>query len=114
VEEGYFVIGYCVLLASVLITNLYRRGVIPLEAQMCVAAGCGFQETENHLFLSCPLFDQIWQLVRNWLCVYSADHYNIVDHFYQFGTIFGGAKSRRSHAFVLARLCLGDLEGKKR
>jgi len=82
-------------------TNLYPRGVIPSEAQMCVA-GCGFQETENRLFLSCPLFGQMWQLVRNWL-VYSADHYYIVDQFYQFGTLSGGAKSRCSlmHCFSL-------------
>lgn len=84
-------------------TNLYRRGVIPSEAQMCVA-GCGFEETENHLFLSCPLFGQIWQLVRNWLCVYSPDHYNIVDHFCRFGALSGGANSRRSlmHLFWFA------------
>jgi len=54
---------------------------------MCVA-GCGFRETENHLFLCCPLLDQIWHIVRNWLCVYSADHFN------QFRTISGGDKSR--------------------
>jgi hypothetical protein len=84
-------------------TNLYRRGVISSEAQICVA-GCGLQETENHLFLSCPLFGQMWQLVRNWLCVYSADHYTIVDHFYQFGTLYGGAKTRCSlmHLFWFA------------
>jgi len=33
--------------------NLYRRGVISHGAQMCVA-GCGYQETENHLFHRVP------------------------------------------------------------
>jgi len=46
------------------------------------------------LFLSCTLFGQIWQLIRSWLCVYSADPDNIVDHFYQFGTLSGYGKSR--------------------
>jgi len=55
-------------------SNLCCRGVIPSAAQMCVA-GCGFQETENHPFLAYPLFGQIWKLVRNWLCVYSADYF---------------------------------------
>jgi len=40
---------------------------------------------------------------------YSADHYNIVDHFYRFVTISSGAKSRCS----LMHLVLFDLEGKK-
>ena len=35
-------------------------------------------------------------IVRNWLCVYSVDPHNIVDHFIQFGNISGGAKSRYS------------------
>jgi len=56
--------------------------------------------------LSCPLFGQMWQLVRNWLCVYSVDHYSIVDHFYQFGTLSGGSKSRCSlmHMFWFATI----------
>jgi len=44
--------------------NLFRRGIISHEARFCVS-GCGLQEIENHLFLTCSLFGQIWQLVRN-------------------------------------------------
>lgn len=76
-------------------TNLFRRGIIPFEAQMCVS-GCSQQEFENHVFLSCPFFGQLWQLVRNWLGVYSADPFNIVDYFYQFATSSGYGKSRCS------------------
>lgn len=61
--------------------NLFRRGIISHEAQFCVS-GCGLQETGNHLFLTCCLFGQIWQLVRNWPFVYIADPSNILDHFY--------------------------------
>jgi hypothetical protein len=73
-------------------TNLFLRGIISPETQLCVS-GCGQQESETHLFLTCRLFGQLWQLVRNWLSVYSADPSNIVDHFYQFGTSFGFGKS---------------------
>jgi len=51
----------------------------------CVS-GCGQQKLETHLFFTCPLFGQLWELVRKWLCVYSANPSNILDHFYQFGT----------------------------
>ena len=49
--------------------NLFRRGIIQYEDQMCVG-GCGVQETNEHLFLNCGVFAQLWQLVRNWLHVY--------------------------------------------
>jgi len=45
-------------------------------------------------------------MVRDWLGVYTADHYNIVDHFYQFGTIFGGAKSRGSLMHLVWFACV--------
>ena len=35
-------------------TNLFRRGIISPEAQLCVS-GYGCQESETHLFLSCRL-----------------------------------------------------------
>jgi len=76
-------------------TNLFRRGIIPFEAQWCVS-GCGHQESESHLFLTCSLFGQFLQLVRSWLGVYSADPSNIQDHFYLFCTSSSFAKSRCS------------------
>jgi len=39
-------------------TNLFHRGIIHENAQVCVS-GCGFKESD-HLFLYCPLFGQIW------------------------------------------------------
>ena len=44
--------------------NLFRRGIISSEAWLCVL-GCGQQKSEFHLFLTCPIFGQLWQLVRN-------------------------------------------------
>jgi len=35
--------------------NLFRRGIIPREAQICVG-GCGMQEMDVHLFLNCGNF----------------------------------------------------------
>jgi len=32
--------------------NLFRRGIIPLESQLCVS-GCGNIESAKHLFLYC-------------------------------------------------------------
>jgi len=73
-------------------TNLFRRGIISYKAQLCVS-GCGHQESESHLFLTCPLFGQLWHLVRNWLSVFTVDPSNIQDIFYLFGTSAGFAKS---------------------
>lgn len=60
--------------------NLFRRGVILPDDQYCVS-GCGYHEFESHIFLSCDFFGQLWQLVRNWLDVHSADPTHIMDHF---------------------------------
>jgi len=86
-------------------TNLLHRGIIPYEASLCVS-GCGQQESETHLFLSCHFFGQLWQLVRNWFGVYSADLSNIVDHFYQFATSSGYGKSRCSLMHLIWCACL--------
>jgi len=51
-------------------------------------------DTDLHLLLSCNVFGQVWQLVRHWLGVHSADPLTIVDHNLQFGTSSGLAKSR--------------------
>jgi len=80
--------------------NLFQRGIIPHETQLCVG-GCGLQETENHMFLTCPLFGQIWHLVRHWLGVYSANPSTILDHCLQFGSSSDYAKSRCSFMSVI-------------
>ena len=61
--------------------NLFRRRIIPSEAQWCVT-GCDIQESENHLYLNCGVFGQIWPLVRNWLGVCATDPSNVMDLFF--------------------------------
>jgi len=78
-----------------------RSQRLTYEAQLCVS-GCGQQESETYVFLSCQFFGQLWQLVRNWLGVYSTDPSNIVDHFYQFGTSFGYGKCSLMHLIWFA------------
>jgi hypothetical protein len=80
--------------------NLFRRGIVQNDAQMCVT-GCGLVESDAHLFLHCDIFGQVWQLVRHWLSVSSADPATVVDHFHQFGTSSGFAKSRCSFMHLI-------------
>jgi len=75
--------------------NLFHRGVIHNEAQMCVS-GCGLHECSDHLFLLCNHFGKVWHLVRQWLGVYIVDPPTLVDHFIQFGTSAGFSKARCS------------------
>lgn len=57
-----------------------QNRICSAEARYCVS-GCGFHESECHLIVSCAFFGHLWQLVRNWLCVHSADPSHILDHF---------------------------------
>jgi len=82
------------------------------EAQMCVS-GYGQHESEIHLYLSCPPFGRLWQLVRNWLGVYLADPSNTVDHFYHFGTSSGFGKSRCSLMHMIWFACSWVIYGRK-
>jgi len=50
--------------------NLQRRGVIPLDAQLCIS-GCGHHERAEHLIIHCLTFGSLWQLVKSWIGVYS-------------------------------------------
>ena len=76
------------------------RGIIQFDDQMCVG-GCGVQETNEHLFLNCGDFAQLWQLVRNWLHVFIALPSNTEEHFLQFGSASGHARSRCSFMFMI-------------
>jgi len=58
-------------------------------------------ETYVHLFLTCDTFGQIWQLARNWLDVHTSDPSTIVEHFLQFGTSSGHAKSQCCFMFLI-------------
>jgi len=76
-------------------TNLVARGMIGTDAQLCVS-GCGEVETAHHLFVSCPIFRELWSLVRAWIGVCGADLPYVPDHFHQFTLLAGGATFRRS------------------
>ena len=39
--------------------NLITRGIIQAEANVCVG-GCGFEESADHLFITCRHFSQLW------------------------------------------------------
>jgi len=67
---------------------------------MCVG-GCGMQETNDHLFLNCGFFGQIWKLIHNWLGVYTIFPYNTSDHFLQFDSAAGYAKVWRFFMFLI-------------
>jgi len=62
-------------------------------------------KSETHLFLSSHFFSQLWQLVRNWFGVYSANPSNIMDHFYHLGTSSGYGKSRCSLMHLIWFAC---------
>jgi len=90
---------------------LMKRGLFGLSTIMTCSSDAMFAFCfMSHLhflchvcisFLTCGFFGQIWQLVCNWLRVHSTDPSNIVDHFLQFGTSSGHAKSRCSFMFLI-------------
>jgi hypothetical protein len=63
-----------------------RRHIIHPDAGLCVT-GCGGVETAHHLFLSCPVFAPLWNLIRSWVGTYSAGPSLLHDHFLQFPVI---------------------------
>jgi len=85
--------------------NLQCRGVIPLEAQLCVS-GCGQNETAKHLIIHCPTFGFLWQLVKSWLGMYSVDPQHVMDHFHQFIYVAGSHVSRRSFICMIWLCCI--------
>jgi len=60
-----------------------------MDNQLCVS-GCGQIETIDHLIIHCPVFGNLWQLVKSLIGVYSVDPYQVTDHFYQFVHSSGG------------------------
>jgi len=85
--------------------NLQRRGIISLDAQLCIS-GCGQHETTEHLIIHCLTFGSLWQLVKSWLGVYSVDHQHVMDHFHQFIYSSGGHSSRRSFLHMVWLCCI--------
>jgi len=56
--------------------NLFRRGIIPQEAQLCMG-GCGEIETTNHLFSKCNYFNSVWHRILNWIGISTVEPYGI-------------------------------------
>ena len=63
--------------------NLVHRGIIPVEAQLCVS-GCGNNEMVDHLLIHCLIFGMLWQHVKNWIGLTSVEPQHVLDHFTQF------------------------------
>jgi hypothetical protein len=63
-------------------SNLAVRGILGSDVHLCVS-GCGEVETAQHLFVSCPIFRDLWQHVRAWIGG-GVDPFDISDHFVQF------------------------------
>ncbi|GAU50935.1 hypothetical protein TSUD_411320 [Trifolium subterraneum] len=80
--------------------NLVRRHIIPQGAHLCVAE-CGVSETAQHLFLSCPAFAPLWDLVRSWVGISAVDPSQLHDHFVQFTHSTGSLLTRRSFLQLL-------------
>jgi len=59
----------------------------------------------KRLFLLCPTFGSIWQLLREWIGVLWVDSHNIPDHLLQFTHMTGGGKARRSFMQLICLLC---------
>lgn len=85
--------------------NLLARGIVDSDAQLCVS-GCGAVETAQHLFVSYPIFGELWLHVRHWVGVSGADPQDIADYFSQFIYFSGGAATRRSFMQLLWLLCV--------
>jgi hypothetical protein len=85
--------------------NLVRRGLLNAATARCVA-GCGHDESANHLFLHCDRFEVLWQHIRSWIGVHGVDPYDIIDHFLQFTHFTGPSKKRTSFLQLIWLLCV--------
>jgi len=74
--------------------NLFHRGAIDNDSRMCVA-GCGFQESSQHLFLHCNVFGSVWHFIYKWIGVVVVTPYTVPDHFNQFSYSGDVSKVRR-------------------
>jgi len=80
--------------------NFIRRGVITYEARLCTA-GCGSDETSDHLFLHCNIYGTIWNYIYRWLNVSTVFPLSVGDHFIQFTALGGLARVHQSILQVL-------------
>jgi len=80
--------------------NLIRRGVITYKARLCTA-GCGSDETSDHVFLHGNIYGTIWHNIYRWLNVSTVFPLSVGDHFIQFTALGGLARVRQSILQVL-------------
>jgi hypothetical protein len=85
--------------------NLVRRHIIPPNASHCVT-GCGGVEMAHHLFLFCLVFAPLWNHVRSWIGIFSANPSVLHDHFLQFTYSAGGSQARRFFIHMLWLYCI--------
>jgi len=76
-------------------TNLYSRGILQDDAQMCVV-GCDQPKSAEHLFTRCSLVGSLWSDILGWIGFQIAHMGNVSDHFLQFETLARFLKSKRS------------------
>jgi len=81
------------------------RGILSQSAHACVI-GCEEVETSHHLFFSCSIFRDLWHSNHDWIGVFGAVLYNIVDYFLQFTYLVGGSKTRRLFIQLIWLLCV--------
>jgi len=77
--------------------NLITRGIIQAEANVCVG-GCGFEESADHLFITCRHFSQLWTHICSSLDISSVNISATWDHYHPFGQLDGFA--RQAHLFL--------------
>ena len=56
-------------------TNLAARGILVQDVHLCVS-GCGEVGIAQYLFVSCPIFRDLWQQVRVWIGVSGVDPFD--------------------------------------
>lgn len=74
-------------------------------AQLCVN-GCGEAETAQYLLISFNRFQDLWYLVRDWICVFTTEPFCISDHFLQFTNLTGCLLARRSFMQLILLTCV--------
>jgi len=75
--------------------NVYKRGILQDDAQLCVA-GCGQPESTEHLFTRCPLVGSLWSGILGWIGFQIVHPRNVSNHFLQFESLAGFSKSKRT------------------
>jgi hypothetical protein len=90
----------CSRLSILKTTDNLARGNILHSNELACVANCGDTETTQHHFLSCAIFDNVWQHVRSWIGIDFVAPNMLQQHFAQFSYMAGMPRS--SHIFFLA------------